>query len=105
MSAKRIIGEFPNYQPTGPVSTVRPTGAGKGAVIAILTDPNYKSVPPGILEIRVKAPLELEPENLVLLQHGKVHIKVFKYLYEIYSCKYYKNVDLQHVRLTRFKIR
>ena len=76
LGAKRTIAEFPAYQQMGPVSTVRPIGAGKGSVIALITDPNYEKLPPGILEISVKAPLEFEPKDLVLLEHGKVPIKV-----------------------------
>ena len=83
LGSKRTIAEFPEYEKFGPVSTVRPLGAGKGDVIVIVTDPNYKTLQPGTIGISVKAPLEFEPANLVLLEHGKAHIKVSRCQYRI----------------------
>ena len=76
IGSKRLIAEYQKGSDEGPVSRVIPIGAGKGAVIAMVTNAIYKDVAPGLIEIIVKAPLEIEPQNLVLLQHGKAPIEV-----------------------------
>ena len=76
IGSKRMIAEFERENDEGPVSKLIPIGAGKGSVIALITNAIYKDVSPGVREFRVKAPLEFEPDNLVLLQHGKAPIKV-----------------------------
>ena len=81
IGSKRTIAEFQQQSDVnnqGPVSKLIPTGAGKGSVIALITNAIYKDVAPGVREFSVKAPLEFEPDNLVLLQHGKAPIKVQK---------------------------
>ena len=78
LGAKRNIGEFEHYSGRGPVTKLRPIGVGIGSVIALLTDANYKDLAPGIREISVKAQIEFEPDNLVLLQYGKAPVKVTK---------------------------
>ena len=77
LGSRRKIADFQKYQDQGPRSILEPVGAGTGTVIAMCTDAIYKNLSPGLREITVKSPLEFEPENLVLLQHGKAPIKVY----------------------------
>ena len=76
LGSKRAIVEFEKFQQKGPVTKVLPIGVGKGALFVLLSDSNYKKLPPAIEEISVTAPLVFEPAEIVLLEHGKVDIKV-----------------------------
>jgi hypothetical protein len=42
IGSKREIAAFENFRQMGPIVKVVPLGTGKGAVIAILSDPNYE---------------------------------------------------------------
>ena len=85
LGSKRTIAYYEKSQQKGPVTKVLPIGAGKGSVIAILTDTNYQQVvdetykqvvDPAVKAISVTAPLSFEPEELILLVHGQAPIKV-----------------------------
>ena len=79
LGAKRAIAEFDHLRDNGPVCKVIPVGAGKGSVIAMLVDSNYAHLSPGSIDISVQASLMFEPDNVVLLQHGKLYMKVRQY--------------------------
>ena len=77
LGSKRTIAYFEGSQQKGPVTKVLPIGAGKGSVIALLTDANYNEVvDPAVKAISVTAPLSFEPAEVILLVHGEVPIKV-----------------------------
>ena len=42
IGSKRDIAEFEQFRQSGPIVKVKPIGAGKGAVIAVISDPNYE---------------------------------------------------------------
>ena len=42
IGSKREIANFENFRTMGPIVKVQPVGTGTGAVIAIVTDPNYE---------------------------------------------------------------
>ena len=42
IGSKREIANFENFRTMGPIVNVQPVGTGTGAVIAIVTDPNYE---------------------------------------------------------------
>ena len=44
IGSKRDIAEFENYRQMGPIVKVKAIGAGKGAVIAVVSDPNYEVI-------------------------------------------------------------
>ena len=76
LGSRRDVAEFQQNQNKGPNTHVIPTGAGVGAVISYISDDIYKHLQPAIMQFSVKAPLEFEPPNLVLLAQGKAPIKV-----------------------------
>ena len=77
LGSKRTIAYYEKSQQKGPVTKMLPIGAGKGSVIALLTDSNYNEiVAPATKAISVTAPLSFEPAEVILLVHGQVPIKV-----------------------------
>ena len=79
LGSRRNIAEFQKQSDIGPTTYVIPTGSGTGAAIAFLSDQFYKDLKPAMLPFTVKAPLEFEPSNLVLLKQGKAPIQVNSY--------------------------
>jgi len=78
IGGKREVAVFENHRQLGPIIKVVPIGVGKGACIAVLTDPNYENVKPAHLEFTVKADLFIEPDGAFLLEGGKAHLKLFE---------------------------
>ena len=78
IGSKRDIAEFENFRQMGPIVKVKPIGAGKGAVIAVVSDPNYEKVDPAYLEFSVTASLVIEPDGAFLLEGGTAQLKLFE---------------------------
>lgn len=73
------MAKFEANRPSGPIVKVLPLRSGPGALMAVVTDPNYAEViEPGVLEFTVSAPLELDPDGVFLLEGGTAHFRLLE---------------------------
>jgi len=72
IGSQREIAVFDRNRQNGPIVTLVPMRAGKGAVIAVVNDPNYAGLEPGVMEFSVAAPLFLEPDGVHILEGAAV---------------------------------
>ncbi len=71
------MAAFERHRPNGPIVKVQPLRSGQGAVMAVLTDPNYENeIEPAVLEFSVSAPLSVHPDGVFLLEGGNVHFSL-----------------------------
>jgi len=77
VGAKKDVAKFQDSQ-TGPIVHLEPMSAGKGAVICLISDPNYEQLEPALLEFTVSAPLQLEPDGIYLLAGGEAKLTLFE---------------------------
>jgi len=78
IGSKREIANFENFRTVGPIVKVEPIGTGSGAVIAIVTDPNYEKVEPAFMEFTVKSNLFIEPDGAYLLEGATAKLQLFE---------------------------
>ena len=76
IGSKRDIAFFQNYGSTGPITKLVPTAAGSGQVIAVLSDPNYKSLDYAWIDFTVTNTYRFEPSTVYLMPYGKIELKV-----------------------------
>ena len=79
VGAKKDVAKFQDSQ-TGPIVHLEPLSAGKGAVICLISDPNYEGLEPAIIDFTVSAPLQLVPDGIYLLAGGEAKITLFEKL-------------------------
>lgn len=78
IGSKREVASFQKHNQMGPIVKVIAHRAGKGAVMALLNDPNYEHLDPATMEFSVKAPLMVEPDGVFLLEGGMVNFKLLE---------------------------
>ena len=76
IGSKRDIAFFQNYGSTGPITKLVPTATGSGQVIAVLSDPNYKSLDYAWIDFTVTNTYRFEPSTVVLMPYGKIELQV-----------------------------
>jgi hypothetical protein len=78
IGSSREIAIFEQHRQVGPITKLVPLKAGNGAVLVVLTDPNYESLDPAVMEFTITAPLQVEPDGVFLLEGATVQFRLFE---------------------------
>ena len=97
IGSKRDIAVFQNQGSTGSVAKLMPTSSGKGQVIVVLSDPNYRNLDYAFVDFTVSASYKFEPSTVYMLPFGKIALKVVEGsgTDDQQVCKVYKKYYLQ----------
>eukprot|EP00096_Caligus_rogercresseyi_P015821 TRINITY_DN829_c0_g1_i4.p1 TRINITY_DN829_c0_g1~~TRINITY_DN829_c0_g1_i4.p1 ORF type:complete len:890 (-),score=177.71 TRINITY_DN829_c0_g1_i4:182-2851(-) len=95
IGSEREVLEF-NRRLENHVATtyISPKAAGKASIIAVLEDPNYSTLLPAVLELKVLSPLKVEPDGAFLLPGGEVEFKLFEEVASEEGGLYFKEVSV-----------